>query len=243
MNLYTYISCICILIFIVIFYIKIKYPFWTKQPVVLYYKPFDWLKNEVIENGLPNLTSYVDLPNVKTRNVIDILNEKTYIQKFVSIYYLNQKDYKYKPSLSKIFDPLLSNNEKSYITFYFKSDINNKINNIINNNINNNINKLNERQCIGLITANALNITFKDKPSYPIYYVDHLCIHPDYRKKGITPKLIHTHYYNLRHNNNKIKFFLLKKRVFYFHWFPSLYLILVDIIYLLLNLLANCMTP
>ena len=44
-----------------------------------------------------------------------------------------------------------------------------------------------------------------------MYYVDNLCVHPDYRKDGIAPKTIQTHYYNLRKNNPKIKICLFKR--------------------------------
>jgi hypothetical protein len=44
-----------------------------------------------------------------------------------------------------------------------------------------------------------------------MYYIDNLCIHPGYRKKGIAPKLIQTLYYNLRKNNTLIITYLFKR--------------------------------
>ena len=56
-----------------------------------------------------------------------------------------------------------------------------------------------------------LLVTFKNKPAFPLYYVDNLCVHPDYRKHGIAQQMIQTHYYNLRMNNKKIQVCLFKR--------------------------------
>ena len=53
------------------------------------------------------------------------------------------------------------------------------------------------------ITIN--NITF------PVYYIDNLCVHSNYRKKGIAAKSIQTLYYNLRRYNEDVKVYLFKR--------------------------------
>ena len=49
------------------------------------------------------------------------------------------------------------------------------------------------------------------KKNMTLYYVDHLCVHNLYRKKGIAPQIIQTHEYNQRHNNKEIKVSLFKR--------------------------------
>ena len=43
------------------------------------------------------------------------------------------------------------------------------------------------------------------------YYVDHLCVHPDFRKTGVAPRLIQTHEYAQRHRNKKIAISIFKR--------------------------------
>ena len=81
-------------------------------------------------------------------------------------------------------------------------------------------------ECIkGVISARVLNVTLgtggadtsaagtsaAGTQKFPLYYVDNLCVHPDFRKSGIAPELIQTHYYNLRKNNSKIRICLFKR--------------------------------
>ena len=62
-----------------------------------------------------------------------------------------------------------------------------------------------------VITARPLTITLGKQKPFQIYYVDNLCVRPDYRKKGLAPEMIQTLYYNLRQNNKKIQTCLFKR--------------------------------
>ena len=63
---------------------------------------------------------------------------------------------------------------------------------------------------IGIITARPLTLTLENT-RFPVYYVDNLCVHPDYRKKGIAPNLIQTHHYDTRHRTPDIAVHLFKR--------------------------------
>ena len=39
---------------------------------------------------------------------------------------------------------------------------------------------------------------------FDVYYIDYLCVDKSYRKKGIAPEVIQTHYYNQSHINKNI---------------------------------------
>jgi GNAT superfamily N-acetyltransferase len=51
----------------------------------------------------------------------------------------------------------------------------------------------------------------KKKTLFTTYYVDNLCVHPAYRKKGIAATMIQTHYYNLRQQNKRLNTCLFKR--------------------------------
>ena len=50
-----------------------------------------------------------------------------------------------------------------------------------------------------------------NKISFPVYYVDNLCVHPLYRNKNIAPQMIQTQEWFQRQNNKKIKVSLFKR--------------------------------
>jgi len=60
------------------------------------------------------------------------------------------------------------------------------------------------------MTTRPLYITLYNK-NMTVYYVDYLCVHNLYRKKGIAPQIIQTHELNQRHNNKQIKVSLFKR--------------------------------
>mgnify|MGYP000176613599 CR=1 FL=1 len=70
---------------------------------------------------------------------------------------------------------------------------------------------INDKELIGIMTTRPVNITVKNSNTFIAYYVDNLCVHPDYRKHGIAQQMIQTHYYNLRKNNKKIQVCLFKR--------------------------------
>jgi GNAT superfamily N-acetyltransferase len=107
----------------------------------------------------------------------------------------------YNPSKSNIIDYMKGSNHESYITLYQeprllfqKGEVISSVNNIV-----------------GVISARCLNICLKGKFNFQLYYVDNLCVHPEYRGKGIAAEIIQTHYYNLRKNNSKINACLFKR--------------------------------
>ena len=46
---------------------------------------------------------------------------------------------------------------------------------------------------------------------FDVYYIDYLCVDKSYRKKGIAPEVIQTHYYNQSHINQNITVNLFKR--------------------------------
>ncbi len=197
----------CFIILIVIFIIlklivKIKYRFWSIQPVFHYYNIFYWLYPPgIIHKDLPKINKYVNLVNIKSAKTEEYSDvEKDKIIYFIKQYYLRNKYAEYNPNINSIMDYLLCSSHSGYICIYKEPSI-----------LTSNKGLIKDEQYSGVITARPLYVTLYKKKEMPVYYVDNLCVHKAYRKKGIAPKLIQTLYYNLRHNNKNITTFLFKR--------------------------------
>jgi hypothetical protein len=184
-------------------YIKIKMNFWALQPIFHIYNILYWISPPgIINKEYPKINKYTNLINIKTYGISEI--NETLLERicnFIKIYYIQSQNTKYIPSKKNIIEYLLCNNNESYLTIYQKPKLL----------FDKNEPAVNVNDIISVITARSLNITFKNKAPFFIYYVDNLCVHPDYRKHGIAPETIQTHYYNLRANNDKIQVCLFKR--------------------------------
>ena len=184
-------------------YIKIKMKFWYAQPVFHIYNIWYWLNPPgIILDQPPEINKYTNIVDIKTYGISDI--NETLLDRacnFIKSYYVQSPNTKYIPTKKHIVEYLKSSNNESYLSIYqtpkllFEKDEPSSVLDDI----------------ISVISARPLNITLKGKTPFTLYYVDNLCVHPDYRKDGIAPNTIQTHYYNLRKNNPKIKTCLFKR--------------------------------
>lgn len=205
-------SFIYILLFILIVYIilrayiKIKYKFWYIQPVFHIYDIFNWIvSNSIIDLSQPEVNKYTNLIKIKTYNIEEIntilLDRACH---FIKSYFLQSSYATYSPQKNNIIEYLKCSNNKSYISIYHEPKL-------LFESKNQNQDYIMHDELISVITGRPLNITLRTNPCFQIYYVDNLCVHTGYRKKGIAQEMIQTHYYNLRKNNDNIKTCLFKR--------------------------------
>jgi hypothetical protein len=197
---YLFYSFIFLIIFFFI-YIKLKYHFWSIQPVFHFYDFYYWIKNVgIISTNLPNKNKYTNFNNVKT---YVSLNENQWknITTFIQLNYLKNKNNTFHPKINNIQKYFIGHNHPCYWSFYNIDDIihNTKNNNIIKNN-----------KIIGTISSRPLKCIIGNI-NFDLYYVDYLCVDKKYRKKNIAPQLIQTHEYNQSHYNKKISVSLFKR--------------------------------
>ena len=205
------VSSIVIFFLILRAYIKIKFHFWSAQPVFHIYDLHHWLRpNRVIDSSLPTINKYVDIINIRTVPVDKMCDDEvSSISSFIKNNYLRNKEAEYVPEEGHIMEYLKGTNQPSYVSIYRRPTVG-----LHNSNQSGDINKINEDLDIfSVITARILHITLKSvgSGSFPIYYVDNLCVNPAMRKKGIAPKAIQTLHYHLRHKNENVKTFLFKR--------------------------------
>lgn len=212
--LYTILYHVCLtaifLYVLICIYIKVKFQFWSIQPVFHVYDFLYWIYPPgVVQRDLPLLNKYVDNGNICVENVEDV-SEVTMkrVTNFIQSHYLRKtKRARYSPSHESIIEYFKGSNHPSYISTYNRQ-LPSSIYTISKTTVDD-VYDLDE--LLGVFTARPLLITLKDKKTFSLYYCDNLCVHPLYRKKGIAPKLIQTQYYQLRRLNKRINTFLFKR--------------------------------
>jgi ribosomal protein S18 acetylase RimI-like enzyme len=232
---YFFMVLIILYLFLVL-YLKCKMPFWSKQPVFHWYNLSYWLIGPpgLISKHLPLINKYVDFFNVKTLSLTDT-NESTAICEFIKDNYIyvdtnrvdtnrvdtnrvdtnrvdtnrvdtNRVDTIYAPTKANILDYLLHSNHPSYFTVYQEPKL------FVQTE------ECTSKDIVAVISARPLYVRLNkkslfgsEKTMFTTYYVENLCVHPAYRKKGIASTMIQTHYYNLRQQNKQITTCLFKR--------------------------------
>ena len=183
-------------------YIRVKMHFWHTQPVFHIHNLKYWLNPPGTINALPPpVNKFVNLKNNVLINVenIDISgNSLTIICQFIGDYYITHESASYKPSETDIMAYLQCSNQPSFFNIYKEDPLP----------------FMAESDMIGVVSARVLNVTLKKKKkhlSFPVYYIDNLCVNPGYRKKGIAPEMIQTMYYRISRENPKVNTYLFKR--------------------------------
>lgn len=175
---------ISILILLICIY-KLKYPFWHKQPVFHYHNLWYWLVPPgIIQHEKPPKDKFYDHKIIFKSFFSMPLEKKVAFTTFIKRHYMPHKHEKYKPSQEAILGYFKNHNDKSYLSLKYE---NSKL-----------ISTMSTRPLKCYIENNEMDL----------YYVDFLCVHKKYRKKGNAPKIIYTHYVNQRecHKNTVFLF-------------------------------------
>ncbi len=204
MNFIYYFLILILSLYISLFcYVKIKYHFWNIQPVFHYYNLFYWfMTNRIINEDLPIANRYCNMREIHTYKFDELTNiDKQYIINFLKNFFLRTKNVNYLPSMTSFESNFDNHSYPSFVSIYSNNAnlFDYKKNNIID-----------FKEIISVMTTRPLYISLYNK-DFPVYYVDYLCVHNLYRKKGIAPQIIQTHELNQRHNNKKIKVSLFKR--------------------------------
>jgi GNAT superfamily N-acetyltransferase len=158
----------------------------------------------IINHNLPEINKYTNLLKIKTYVYSETPSYKlTQFYNFIKLYYLQNKDNIYNPRENNITPYFRGHNLKAFISLFYEDNylIDTKTNTPIK-----------DDKLIGLITSRPLHIYIKkDNITMDVYYADYLCVHKNYRKKGIASQLIQTHHYNQSYQNKNIVVSLFKR--------------------------------
>ena len=173
---------ISILFIIVVYvYYKIKYPFWSIQPVFHFHNIKYWFfPPGIIQHDKPKINKFFD-SNIDFCKMNDLSTEKKALfSSLIKAHYMPNKHENYRPTNDNIMDYFISHNKPSFISLYFKG-------------------YKQERTLVSSMTTRPLKCII-DNENLNLYYVDFLCVHKKHRKQGIAPKNIYTHYYQHRYS-------------------------------------------
>ena len=179
------ISIICLLIAIY----KLKFPFWSRQPVFHFHNLKYWVMPPgIIQHDKPEKDKYYN-PDIYFDTYFSTpIKKKVLFSHFINAHYLPHKNEKYSPPKNGVLNYFKAHNNKSYLSMMYDK---------------------NTFKLIGTMSTRPLDCFIKDK-KLSLYYVDFLCVHQKHRKKGIAPQIIYSHYVNSR-NKNKNTVFLFKR--------------------------------
>ena len=178
-----------ILYCIFVIYCKIRFRFWSIQPVFHLHNLVYWFAPcGIIQHAKPPITKFFD-PKIQCRPFSTISTTKKEL--FFSLnqkHYLQDKETKFCPQKKNISNYFQHHNRPCFISLYEKPKIlfNYQKQYMVP-----------QQECIASITARPLNVVLHGK-KLNIYYIDYLCVKKGHRKKGIAPKLIYSFYVLLR---------------------------------------------
>ncbi len=193
--LYYIIAFLIAIYLLFLAYVKIKYTFWSRQPVFHFYNLMYWFfPPGIIIHDLPEKNKFTNFSNITIKNYENCdENELTIFQTIIKNNFFRFKSIKYDLQLENIKPYFEGHNHPCYFGFY----------NIEETSIANYEKNIKENKCIGVITSRPFELII-DHRKINVYYVDHLCVDYKYRKQNIAPELIQTYEYSQRHSNKSI---------------------------------------
>ena len=210
MLLIKYIFLIIIIaIIIILFYFRMKYRFWTKQPVFHIYDLWYYLfPCGIIQLDLPSREDkYNNFNNIDTMSLdsLDDIHKKKIVS-FIQQHFLRSRTLNYKPKKENIFPYLIGlDGGDVFISLY-------KTKKLLMNTTTQNV--IEDEKIIGTMLSYPVQIIFNNgnpEANINAYYVDYLCVDKEHRKEGIAPQLIQTHHYTQRHMNQNIQVSIFKR--------------------------------
>ena len=203
--IYVFLAIIILLIIVKCF-IKIKFRFWSIQPVFHIYD-FYWyiFPCGIIRHELPEINRYCNFKEIET--ITNINSESFKLIRFVNFIqknYLQNRENKYLPEKENILPYFTGHNSSCFFSFYTKKELL----------LNSKDESIEDDKIISVMTSRPLHVYINNgnrDASFDVYYVDYLCVDKDYRKQGIAPEIIQTHEYNQSIMNKNIKVSLFKR--------------------------------
>ena len=161
-------------------YYKVKYPFWSAQPLFHYHNIWYWYNAPVIiDKDTPQINKFYN-SNMEFDSYDNYSTEKKELfAEFIKDNYMPKENEKYTPTNESINAYLESHNDKVYLGLNYK-------------------NRLSPyKKIIGCMTSRPLEC-YINNDVFPLMYSDYLCVDLKERKKGIAGTTLYTMYLRCR---------------------------------------------
>lgn len=184
-------------------YIRIRYPFWSQQPVCHIYDLFRrniYLKPYIIQSKNPIRTKYVDFTNVLTKPFLDLTKEELgVVVEFIQCHYLSSEFAMLLLSENILRYIMSGHIEQPYISILYETQMKLILN---EDHTATNVTKIiTEKNPIGVMGSYSLHFYLvheKDIPFQTVSYWDFISIHRNHSEPKNIHRLIQTHDYNQR---------------------------------------------
>lgn len=197
-----------IVIFIILFLIaliKVRFRFWAAQPVFHVYDIGYYLfYSGIINKSLPEKTKYTNFKNIETTIFGKKPLDTTRFVQLINNHYLRNGDNQFSPKEKNVIPYFIGHNSPCFISFYNEQEV-------LNDSKTDEMITLDKP--VGVMTSRPMHVSLKKGTNtrFDAYYVDYLCVHKSFRKKGIAPQIIETHHYNQRLLNKDIQVSFFKR--------------------------------
>jgi len=179
--------------------LRVRHPYWSKQPVYHSHKLlYKFYHPGIVKHFPSDKDRYVDLKDIE---FCKINNNSNYdkISKFLCENYSKNEYTVFKPSSKYIKSYYEGSSDKSYVSFMKHNSLKYTTETEVKE----------EEIIVGLLTTRPLIVKL-DSKYLNIELVDLLCINPLYRKGYRVPKLIQTHKYHMEQKTKKAGIYLFK---------------------------------
>ena len=181
-------------------YIKLKFPFWSHQPVFHSYDIFRrWTKQPyIIHPGPPMKTKYLT-QNVVTKDFLDLdPKELDQLENLLQSHYIESDQVFTQISKQEVQEDFVGHSNASYISFYYNKQF------VYDKDMNPPIQEKNT--CIGALTSRAIKLYYHYGVPHEqyVYFWDYLCSHRDFQDKFLGRNLIQNHERHQRLHNKEI---------------------------------------
>ena len=190
-------------------YIKIRFPFWSNQPIFHSYDIFRyWTKHPfIIHQGAPMKTKYLT-HNVVTKDFLDLSKyELDQIESLLHSHYIESDQVFTQISKQDVQEDFVGHSNASYVSFYYNKQL------VYDKDADPLIQEKNT--CLGVLTSRAIKIYYHYGTPHEqyVYYWDYLCTHRDFQDKFIGRNLIQNHEKHQRLHNKEISSSLFRRDV------------------------------
>ena len=173
-------------------FIKLRFRFWSCQPVFHLYNLFYWIwPCGIIQHGQPPKTKFYNAKVITKKFQNFSTEKKALFYTLIKLHFLNDKKEKYNPPKYAVLDYFHAHNRNCHLSLQFELlPVPNK-------------GRLPDKtttKLISAMTTRPLNAILNGN-DVKVDYVDFLCVHKSYRKKGLAQEIIYSHYYNSRKDN------------------------------------------
>ena len=187
-----------------VIYCKIRFRFWSTQPVFHLHNLFYWLfPPGIIQHELPPFTKFYD-PKIEFYSWNTLSDDKK--EQFYRLnrqFYLHDEQVTYQPTRESIFSYFEKHNDPCFISLLYENDflIHYSKNEVIP-----------EQKCIASLTSRPLDISLHGN-KLKVNYVDYLCVDKKKRKQGIAPRMIYSYYVQSRRHHDTMVYLFKREGV------------------------------